>query len=523
MPIMQRTLILLILISAIGSGQETAPVDAEVTVDTSAHAATGRVRLTISILAKEKITEPLRVRLAIRDLAGKDIVTLNHLPPTPSQEWRVGKKVLWTVPVRIPAISSSDATTQLDVYLGLQGNDGEMHVIIGTPTVSDGSSFMISFEVKASSTRTTAESVKDIINAARTASPGEGFTMLEQALRRATTEPTRSKLRDALRRVGKNPPEAITAVEESVVEARIFGERRRYLREVAGRMNDRKQFHGALAILKDIGGDLSEGQDTPVIGALDDAKRDQKDWQDIKRRLLEAINDAESQAAARLIEKLGRTKELLEAAQEATKNKQYATARRILSDLRFAEDDKLRTLAYRALKKTEDSWLADMPPAQATAVRNATEHPAWDRTGFSLSHKFIFIGPKKLVDSIPDHSKLEFDIAYIFLTDLFGRLPNPAGDRVTVYFKELWNFGGGVGGGKIINIGRANPDSRKTHVDTGLLFHELTHCVDDTNPIYAGFREGLANFGAAHCFEMLGREGDQLHSFEGNLNAFLND
>jgi hypothetical protein len=118
---------------------------------------------------------------------------------------------------------------------------------------------------------------------------------------------------------------------------------------------------------------------------------------------------------------------------------------------------------------------------------------------------------------------MRFDLAYVFLTDLFGRRPNPGGDRVTVYFKELFDFGGGIGGGKIIDIGKADPNAKETRVDNGLLYHELTHCIDDTEPIHAGFREGLANFGAAYTFEALGQTGDQLHAFGSNLEAFRKD
>jgi hypothetical protein len=82
---------------------------------------------------------------------------------------------------------------------------------------------------------------------------------------------------------------------------------------------------------------------------------------------------------------------------------------------------------------------------------------------------------------------------------------------------------GGRGGGKTIDIGRADPTAKVTRVDTGLLYHELTHCVDDTDPIYVGFREGLANFGAAYLFEMLGQDGDTAHAFASNLEAFRRD
>ena len=43
---------------------------------------------------------------------------------------------------------------------------------------------------------------------------------------------------------------------------------------------------------------------------------------------------------------------------------------------------------------------------------------------------------------------------------------------------------------RTIDIGRADPKQRGYRVDTGLLYHELTHCVDDTMPIFAGLARG---------------------------------
>jgi hypothetical protein len=118
---------------------------------------------------------------------------------------------------------------------------------------------------------------------------------------------------------------------------------------------------------------------------------------------------------------------------------------------------------------------------------------------------------------------LRFDLAYLYLTDLFGRVPNPEGDRVTVYWKELWEFGGGVGGGKIIDIGNADANAKTTRVDNGLLYHELTHCVDDTRPVYGGMREGLADFGAAFAMMELGQVAGGRAAIGLAQRAFLGD
>ena len=117
----------------------------------------------------------------------------------------------------------------------------------------------------------------------------------------------------------------------------------------------------------------------------------------------------------------------------------------------------------------------------------------------SASREFLYIGDADLVARIPEKSRRSFDLAYLALTDLAGRVPNPGGDRVTVFFKELWDFGGGVGGGTRIDIGRADPKSKAAVlVATPLLFHELAHCVFDFDGL-PGWVEGVADFAAVRA------------------------
>src|SRR5690606_8209958 len=138
----------------------------------------------------------------------------------------------------------------------------------------------------------------------------------------------------------------------------------------------------------------------------------------------------------------------------AKDKKRRPVARELVRTIEFTPE--LREEAAAARREIERAWLQDVPPEQRAEADAARNHPCWARTAARQSHRFVMIGPKTLVDGIVDESLLRFDLAYLYLTDLFGRVPNPDGDRVTVYFKELWEFGGGIGGGKIVDVGRAD-------------------------------------------------------------------
>lgn len=344
---------------------------------------------------------------------------------------------------------------------------------------------------------------------------------LEQALREAADDGTKQRLRDELAQIGREPPPAPTFVEEGIVAGRIRSEKVRVYRLEAGRMYDRGELHGALRLLEAVGGALALAVDEKVLGAIDDAQRATRRVEDLRQRLLTEISREDQATVDALLEEHGRTQELSQVADELAEKRRYPPALALYRKLRRVDGIELYDEAQERHAQVGEQYLGATPPEQAEKVRAVLEHPAWARTIVVPSHRFLFIGPKRLVEGIERRSKLRFDLAYVFVTDLFGRVPNPDGDRITVYFKELFDFGGGIGGGKIIDIGRADPDpAEPLRVDTGLLYHELTHCVDDTHPTHAGFSEGLANLGAAYAHEALDQPGDALHSFEANLASF---
>ncbi|MCK5940812.1 MAG: hypothetical protein KAI24_02485, partial [Planctomycetes bacterium] len=348
-----------------------------------------------------------------------------------------------------------------------------------------------SFRFPALRAEVTAESVAATVTAALAQAktdPRAAWDQLEFTFRRTDSYPLKRELQQALLKVGRMQPPELSFEEVSVVQQRIDGERARYLWQVAGRLYDRGRLFAALVLLDEVGGALQEDADRAVLGALDQAQRVTKDRDGIAEKVF-AIDAAQQTEVDRLAaEHKDEAARLAFGLELAKDRKRRPIARELIRTIEFTPE--LREQAAEARRQIERAWLKDVPASERAEADAALQHPCWARTAQRVSHRFVLIGPEKLLKGIPADSLLLFDLAYLYQTDLFGRVPNPQGDRVTVYFKELWEFGGGVGGGKIIDIGRADPDHKKQRVDGGLFYHELAHCVDDTNPIYPGFREG---------------------------------
>jgi hypothetical protein len=505
---------------------EDVPVRVTATFDRAVAAATGRGRLHLGFHVLEDLDRPYVVQLRL--MAWRTpCANLDHEPDPPVASWRKGRDVSYDVPVRLPVEVKAGAP--MGFWLGFQDPQADRVL----PPRMDGPRFLqwvrvLAFEEPDFGPLPPGAGVDAVLAAAATlvkqGRGSEAWGALELGLRRAEEDVSKTRFRDALLRLVDVKPPPLSVVEREIVRQRIAAEKRRYLRLVSGRAFDRKQYHAALRILEAIGGTLAEASDAAVLGAVNDATRVRRDIADLKVRILQGASDEEKAQARKAVQANGLTRALLEKADGWVRRKLYAPASLVYRALAYGSPDHdLATRAAERRKALEKAWLADTPPEEQKVVDDALHHPVWGRTTTAVSQEFVFIGPKSLVETLPPLSKLRFDLAYVFLTNLFGRRPNPGGDRVTVYFKELWDFGGGVGGGKTIDIGRARPDQTHLRIDNGLLYHELTHCIDDTSPILKGWREGLANFGAAYAYEALGQQADALHGFQTNLKAFEDD
>ena len=506
--------------------REDVPVRVEASVDVRELSATGVATLRLAFHPLADLDRPYAIQLRLMAWRSEG-QSLDHSPDPPVHAWRKGQVVSYEVPVPLPLDVKVGAP--MGFFLGFH----DPAVDRTFPPRMEGQRYrdwvrLVEFAMPDLGPLETGPGVDAILAAAADLAArgreAEAWSALELGMRRSIEDGPKTRFRDAITQLGHVPPRPISMVEREIVAARIEAEKARYLRLVSGRAFDRKQYHAALRILEAIGGKLSEAADAAVIGALDRAQRAQKDITDLQVRILQGASDEDKAAVEKAVEAVGPTKRLLEKAEAWFRERQYARASLALRGLALnAPDGDVAGKALERRKEVDAAWLADTPPEEQKIVDEALNHPVWARTTATASHKFIYIGPRTLVETLPAASTLRFDLAYVFLTDLFGRSPNPGGDRVTVYFKELWDFGGGVGGGKTIDIGQATPEQTQLRIDNGLLYHELTHCIDDTSPIIKGWREGLANFGASYAYEALGQQSDALHGFERNLRAFQED
>ena len=472
----------------------------------------------------EKLDRDHALRVALT-IGVDDVHQSDHEIKPGTRTWAVGETVDLAFPLALPEGLELDGGELVAIRLGfMSGSTLYAPAVDGYLIDPDGLADLDFIEAPRFVGATGAQRLKEVLvqgKDLRKEDPPAAWSLLSQALRDAADEATKELVRDALIEVGRFPSATPSEGEERVVAQRIRAEQVRVFRLEAGRMAARGRLHGALRLLEEVGGALALDADEAVIGAVNEAERTTERIEDLRERLLTELNAEQEGAVKAAVEEYGRTEALLEHANEVADAGERRIALALYRNLRRFDGIDLYDSAQERLEKVGEEHLAATPPNEEELVRAVREHPAWERTGVSGSHEFLYIGPRELVERIPEPSRLHFDLAYVFLTDLFGRRPNPEGERVTVYFKELWDFGGGVGGGKIINIGKAQPAPKKpVRVDNGLLYHELTHCIDDTSPITGGFREGLANLGAAYAHEALDQDGDALHSFEGNLGQF---
>ncbi len=356
---------------------------------------------------------------------------------------------------------------------------------------------------------------------------GGAYDAFARALEKARVQDQKDAARDALLALPTPPAPPLSEKERAIVVARIDEERSRYLRDVASRLMDRKKLKGALRILEVIRGSLQEESTAKVIGDPKGAERREREVADIRVRIFGEMPPAERDEADALAAKHRADPErLVREAANLRKERKPLAARRVLQSLVL--DPKApagpKDAARSDLEAIEREFLAALDPEERKATDDALACPVFGRLQAVPSREFVFIGDADLVARIPERSRHVLDLAYLALTDLAGAVPNPDGDRITVFFKELWDFPGGIGGGTCIDIGRADPKGRQAVlVSTGLYFHELSHCVLQPEPRFPGWIEGIANFGAAFCGEFLKQETDEWHSARGNLEAFRRD
>ena len=179
----------------------------------------------------------------------------------------------------------------------------------------------------------------------------------------------------------------------------------------------------------------------------------------------------------------------------------------------------LKDKAKAAVDALRAAMVVEMVPSEKADAELVWEDPHWKGLATSVSHQFVFIGAKDFVETITPADRIRVDLACQLLGDLLGR-DLAAGERLTIYYKERFDFGGGLGGGKRIDIGNkaiAKP------IAGGLHYHEMSHCAFDVGMIYPGFVEGIANFGATFVLDALGRTAEADDAIRSNRQGWQDD
>lgn len=495
----KRTSMFALLLAAL----QNVPARVDVTVFDSELSRTGSFSLELKFEPDEDLDVAYSIRLELRS-GGTVILNRDHSPTPPTRMWKKGRTVRYEIDADFP-LEAPLGQGDLEIWLGFF--DGKTRATLAPLGFRSGMARVATMARPAFAASVDADAAIGEARALKKEGRGPAaWDTLETALRLAQDDPSKRKLAAELVKISDFAPPPIGAVEEGIVAARLEDEKQRYFRLVAGQMFDRGEFAGALRLMEIVGGRIEEQAETAVIGAVDEAERATQDIERVEMALLKQISDEEKAVADAEIQKHGMSEKVLARAEEYIKLKRYAIARRILDEVARNASGAPQKAADARLAELEPIHLKHTPPEQQAKVDAALNHEVWGRTATAVSHRFIFIGPKELVSTIPGESARKFDVAYVYLTDFFGRKPNPGGDRVTVYFKELWNFGGATGGGTTINVGNARADARGTRVDNSLFYHELTHCIDDFTPDFGGIHEGIANLGAAVGLEGVGDE-----------------
>ncbi|MFT4542500.1 MAG: hypothetical protein ACI841_000787 [Planctomycetota bacterium] len=514
--------------SAQDEESEFDPLPVQVFANTSLVTDSGSFQLRLSCDVQENINKSYLLRVALGSDPETQTLSDHELKPDTSR-WRAGQRVELAFALVLPFEQELTPEEFIAVRIAFVPEAGgklrSFHAEYETYLDEDGLTDVLAVTVP----EFAGTSGRDRLDAALAEAEAyrasgatvEAWSKLDECLRLAMDDATKARVRDALEKVGRAQAAPLSPEEEIIVGQKIRAEQVRVFRIEAGRMYDRGQLFGALHMMRRIGGALSQDADEAVIGAVNEVDRVTQRVEDIEERLLNELTEEEEAQVKALLDKHGSNATLVKAADKLTAAGEHCIALSLYRKIRNFDDIELFDDVQLKIEEVSEQRLDAIPKDQSESIRKWLEHPSWERTTTVPSHCFLFIGPEKLVEGIPAESKLRFDMAYVFITDLFGRIPNPDGNRITVYFKELFEFGGGVGGGTSIAIGNADPDPRHpVRVDNGLLYHELTHCIDDMRPVYSGFHEGLANLGAVYGYEAIGQKSDSLHSFDSNLGAF---
>lgn len=336
-----------------------------------------------------------------------------------------------------------------------------------------------------------------------------------RALRAADDYATKYGIRDEVLALPSERAAPIHEGERATVAARVAEERSRDIDQQAGRMEGRGAFRGAMYLWRKL----------YDLEGVDDGKKKQIDAtvERLTRRLCDEATDEEKAEAKTLHGDEQDPAAALARADQAAAAGKGRVALKVYSHVSYSAfaSQELKDTARARIAALRKRLVEEVPPDEQAEADKVWNDPHWSYLGTAVSRQYVFIGPKTFVDSLTEPDKLKLDLACVFLGDLVGRdQVTDAGQRLSVYYKERFDFGGGLGGGHRIDIGNkviTRPIAGELH------FHETSHCVFNVGMIYKGFIEGIANFGATFALDALGRHAEADAAIASNRKGYKDD
>ncbi len=324
----------------------------------------------------------------------------------------------------------------------------------------------------------------------------EALRLYFAALREDVGYDVKYAMRDEVLALPSVPARAMDDQERATVRARIAEERDRDVVQKAVAFEGKGWLHAAHLLRSRL--KALDGISTPRVEALG------KELERLEKAICEHPTDVEKAEAKEIEGPPADVAGAFDRAAKAVAAGKGRSALKAYTALGYSgvatqeQKDKARALHAELWK----ALVAAIPEEQKVAADKVWDDPHWTYLGTSVSHQFVFIGERGFVETISPQDRIRMDLACVMLCDLVGRDLTEDGQRVTIYYKERFDFGGGIGGGKRIDIGNkaiAKPIAGTLH------YHELAHCAFDVGMLYPGFVEGIANFGATFCLDALGR------------------
>ncbi|MHC4938314.1 MAG: hypothetical protein ACYTHK_05035 [Planctomycetota bacterium] len=325
----------------------------------------------------------------------------------------------------------------------------------------------------------------------------EALAQYETAMRHVESMPEKARLRDLYRAIGWVTPPPVGPREQITLGGHIMAEKIRVWDKAADRLAGQGKRRAAIILRRAIIGLLG--------GKGQRAKQEQDKIKRIIRNLTEKPSEEEKEAVAKILRSRKLGKNVLKAARKLLEQREYRTVVRLCQEVMVGSyDQESRTAAIELRKEAEAKAAKDMTPGEKQAARDVLDDVRFKRLATSVSRHFIYLGPKKFVESLKKDDRRELDLAYIYQSDLANTLRTHDGTRIVIYYQETFDFGGGLAaaGGKLIRIGRP---AIRAPIAGALHFHELGHNIFGRGWLHRGFTEGIAEFAVAFTYDSLGQ------------------